>query len=87
MKNYPLVNIQKAYGKWPIEVVDLPVGNDDFPIAMSNYQRVLEIPLLIGHCRALYCLDQGRSRLDLAGFMGIIMDCAPMKTNQYNEMR
>ena len=28
---YPLVNIQKAIENGPVEIVDFPIKNDDFP--------------------------------------------------------
>ena len=31
--DYPLVNIQKAIENGPVEIVDLPMKNSDFPIS------------------------------------------------------
>jgi hypothetical protein len=36
---YPLV-IQHSYSTWPIEIVDLPFNNYNFPWQTVSYQRV-----------------------------------------------
>ena len=45
--NYPLVNIQKAIENGPVEIVDLPIKNGDFPwLCQPVYQAGY---LILGH--------------------------------------